>query len=105
MHDRGAPLSLRYGRYFGDHILARIAASMLSSVTSVRPSLRACTAVARATAIETSRKAVTGGSRLPPVSVRAGDSAASAFAAAMNIVSVRRRARTAMTPRPTPGKM
>ena len=85
--------------------MAWIAASIWSSAKSVKPSLRACKAVARATAIETSRNAVTGGSRLPPVSLRAGDSAASAFAAAMNIVSVRRRARTAITPRPTPGKM
>src|SRR5262249_53509609 len=55
----------RYGRYFGDHIFALIAGSISSSARLVRPSFTACRAVARATAIETSRRAVTGGSRLP----------------------------------------
>ena len=53
----------------------------------------------------TLRSSLTGGSRRLCLSCRAGDSSASAFAAAMNIASVTRRAFAASTPSPTPGKM
>ncbi len=47
----------------------------------------------------------TGGSSRPFLSVRVGDRAARAWPAAMNIASVIRRAPTASTPSPTPGKI
>ena len=87
-------------------MLARIKPSISSGlIPSVRPSFWACSATANATAADTSRSEVTGGSKLPLGLARAGDKLASALTAAMNIESVTRRALTAITPRPTPGKM
>ena len=50
-------------------------------------------------------QAATAGSSVSSGSRAAGDVAASALAAAMNIASVTRRAFTASTPSPTPGKI
>src|SRR5450755_2780345 len=63
----------------------------------------ACSATAIATAADTSRSDVTGGSKLGLGFARAGDTSVSALAAAMNIESVTRRALTAITPKHTPG--
>src|SRR6202047_1381148 len=84
---------------------ARIKPSISSAlIPSARPSLWACSATAIATAADTSRSDVTGGSKLPLGFARAGDTSASALAAAMNIESVTRRALTAIAhDRPTVG--
>src|ERR1017187_2312836 len=65
----------------------------------------ACRATALATANDTERSSETGGSNRPDLLRRAGESSARHLAAAMNIVSVARRAFTDRIPRPIPGKM
>ncbi len=85
---------------------ARMRASSSSALQAgATPSACACLPTASATLADTSRRSFTGGSSRAVRSVRVGDSVASAFAEAMNMVSVMRVAAEASTPRPTPGKM
>src|ERR1019366_10112342 len=79
--------------------------NVCSSSGPATPSLIACSATALATANDTERSSETGGNNRPDLLHRAGESSARHLAAAMNIVSVTRRASTDRTPKPIPGKM
>src|SRR4029450_6923407 len=88
--------------YWGRHIACWTCCTGLSSVVWARPSFSAACATAIATAADTVRRLVTGGSRLAPRFV-ASERAATAAAAAVIMVSVIRAAQATVTASPRPG--
>ena len=90
--------------YAGSHMAWRTRSARPSSGTSDSPSAWAARATASATAADTSRRLVTGGSTAAP-GWSASVMLARALAAAASMPSLTRRARLTVTPSPRPGKM